>query len=235
MPECKLIIVGAGGLGREVSSYAREALGTEGDPILGFLDDKAPPPDVEHLLAAPWLGPISTYTPSDDESFVVAIGDPTSRAKVVEGLKSRGARFITVRHPSAYVAANATIGQGAILAPFCTVGAGAQIGAFAHLHFYSSAAHDTRLHDFATLSPYAVANGGSVIGEGVFLGSRATVNPITTVGRYSKVTAGSVVYQDVPPGSIAHGNPAKARPRLERELGRSVSNDTEVSDTETIK
>jgi len=213
--ELKLIIVGAGGLGREVRAYAQEALGLESYELMGFLDDKPPPEDAAPLLAAPWLGPIRSHTPNEFERFIVAIGEPRSREAVVDALRSRGATFVTIRHPTAYVAGNATIAEGVVLAPFSTVGAGARIGAFAHLHFYASAAHDTRLHDYATLSPYAVANGGSVIGQAAFLGSRATVNPVTTVGRYSKVTAGSVVYQDIPANSIAHGNPAKARPQLE--------------------
>lgn len=214
MSRTRLVIVGAGGFGREVRQYAAESFATDAYVISGFLDDRAE--DTAHLgsLASPLLGTIAGYEPSRGERFLVAIGEPRVRARICAMLAERGAEFETIVHPLAYVASSAQIGPGAIIAPFASVGACAKIGSFAHVHFYASAAHDTVIGDFASLSPYAVANGGSSLEEGVFLGTRATINPLKRVGRFARVTAGSVVYQDVPAGSIAHGNPAKSRRQL---------------------
>lgn len=209
----KVLIVGAGGLGREVQQYAVDALGSDHFELIGHLDD-AP----EHVLAQgvtlalPIVGDIRTHTPDPQLRYLMAIGDPATRATVTGEFLKHDANFLTIIHPLSYVATSAIIGTGCIIAPFATVGAGARVLPFSHLHFYASSAHDTSVGPFASLSPYAVANGQSIIEKGAFLGSHATVNPTKKVGEFAKVTAGSVVYRDVPEKSIADGNPAKSRP-----------------------
>jgi len=209
----KVLIVGAGGLGREVRQYAVDALGDDDYELVGHLDD-AP----ERVLAQgatlvlPIVGGVHDHVPQPDIHYLMAIGDPETRGEVANALLARGAVFRTIIHPLAYVARSATIGTGCIIAPFATVGAGAVLEPFCHLHFYASSAHDSHVGPFASLSPYAVANGQSAIGEGAFLGTHATVNPTKRVGAFAKVTAGSVVYRDVPERSIADGNPARSRP-----------------------
>jgi len=51
------------------------------------------------------------------DAFVLAIGIPSVRRAVAEGLQSRGASFLSLIHDTAMVAASATIGEGAIICP----------------------------------------------------------------------------------------------------------------------
>lgn len=216
----KVLIIGAGGLGREVHQYAVDTLNEGAFEIIGYLDDSAEGFE-RSGQTLPVLGDVQSHVPTAEYRYLMAIGDPTVRSRVTQELLSRGAAFLAITHPMSYVAASAKIGAGCIVAPFATVGAGAIIKPFTHLHFYASAAHDTNVGPFASLSPYAVANGQSSIGECAFLGTRATINPAKKVGASAKVTAGSVVYRDVPPGSIADGNPAKTRPLIRADKGPS--------------
>lgn len=212
MAGLRLVIVGAGGLGRELSQYAEDTWSKEQFEILGHLDDGRPdalPDDV--FLRFPHLGPIDEWRMSENDRFLLAIGHPTARAAVAKRLLDKGAQFVTLIHPLAYVARSATIGRGSAIAPYATVGAGAVIGEFTNLHFYSSAAHDTRIGSYVSLSPYAVANGQVQVGDFSFLGTHVTLNPTVVVGSSVRVTSGSVVYRAVPDGMIAAGNPAKAR------------------------
>ena len=64
--------------------------------------------------------------------------------------------------------------------------------------------------------PYSTANGGTILEEGVFLGTHAVINPMIRIGAWSKVASGSMVYRDVPPNCLALDNPAKVRPLLRR-------------------
>lgn len=211
MPEAGrigIVIVGAGGFGREVLQYVRDACDPSTHRVRGFLDDR---PGGRGPGGLPVLGGTATFEPRPNDRLLLAVGDPAVRARLGRSLAARGACFLTLVHPAAYVAASAVLGAGCIVAPFATVGAEAVLGEHVVLTFYSSVGHDARLADFATLSPYSVANGGAVLEEGAFLGTHATVNPLRRVRAYAKVAAGAVVYQDVPAASLAAGNPAKAR------------------------
>jgi maltose O-acetyltransferase len=51
-----------------------------------------------------------------------------------------------------------------------------------------------------------------VIGNNVWIASRATILAGVTIGDNSIVAAGAVVTKDIPPNSIAMGTPAKWKP-----------------------
>lgn len=205
-----VVIVGAGGFGREVFQYVLDTFPSGTHAPSGFVDDRPDPTRLKEL-GWPYLGTVTSFVPRDDDRLVVAIGEPRVRLRVARSLAARGARFLTLVHPRAYVAASARIGEGSVIAPFACVGAGAVLGEHVQVHFCASAAHDTIIGDGAALSPYAAVNGGAVLGEGVFLGTRATINPLKQVGAFAKIAAGSVVYRDVPAAALVAGNPAKAR------------------------
>ena len=209
-----IVLVGAGGLGRQVLNYVLDSI--QPSPhmrVKGFLDDN---PDALRSDRGdlPILSSILDYPIEPQDRFVMAIGDCVKRAELIRKMEARGARFITIIHRTAYVAPNATVGDGCIVGPFSAIGSHAMVGNHVLLTWYSSLAHDSISHSFAVLSPYSTANGGAVLEEGVFLGTHAVVHPMIRVGAWSNVASGSVVYRDVPPNCIASGNPAKAVPRL---------------------
>jgi sugar O-acyltransferase (sialic acid O-acetyltransferase NeuD family) len=212
--EVRIVLVGAGGFGREVLRYVLDAIKPLPQlRVKGFLDDNS-----EALQPFgcdfPVVGSIDGYSLQPSDRFVMTIGDPATRAKIIQRLEARGARFISIIHPSAYVAPTATLGHGCIVAPFASVGSETNVGNHVVLTWYASLAHDSKARDFAVLSPYSTANGGATLEEGAFLGTHAVVNPMIRVGAWSKVASGSIVYRHVPPHSLAMGNPAKARPLM---------------------
>lgn len=211
-----VLVIGAGGLGREVLQYALESLSGNEFTVLGYLDDQPERLRVQGIaLQLPVLGDIKSHEPDPKYAYIMALGEPTIRANVTKRFLAQGAHFLTITHPLSYVSPTATVGRGCVIAPFATLGAGAVLLEFTHVHFYASSAHDTSVGPFASLSPYSVVNGQAAVGECVFLGTHATVNPTKKVGAFAKVTAGSIVYRDVPERSIADGNPAKSRPLLQ--------------------
>ena len=207
-----VIIVGAGGFGHEVLHYVLEAF-TDAPHVTfkGFLDDN--PTSLQgRQLRYSWLGDTTSYQPQINDRFVIAVGDPKTRAALTQRLAARGATFLSVVHPTAYVSRTASLGVGCIVAPFATIGANARIGEHSVLTFYASVGHDAVVGRCCALSPHAVANGGSRIGDRVFVGSHAVINPLQTVANDAKIAAGAVVYRAVPARSLAAGNPAKSRP-----------------------
>lgn len=216
----EIILVGAGGFGREVLLYVLDAI--KQSPHLrvkGFLDDNPSALQPFHS-DLPILGSIKDYVIQPHDRFVMTIGDPSTRAKHIQEMEVRGARFLTIIHPTAYVAPTAVVGRGCIVAPFSSIGNSANVGDHVVLTWYSSIAHDGIAHNYVVLSPYSTANGAVTLEEGAFLGTHAVVNPMIRVGSWSKIASGAVVYRNVPPNCLAMGNPAKARPMLRLNLSK---------------
>ena len=202
-----LVIVGAGGFGREVVQYVRDA---GQDEVIGFLDDRDDAVTGWADLPA-WLGPLGTHQVRPDVAYVIGVGKPSVRAALAAALERAGARFASVIHPSAYVPATAQIGVGSILAPGAHVGPYARLGEHSVLNVLASVGHDATVGRATVFSPYAVINGAAVIGDEVLLGTRATILAGVTVGSSAQIAAGAVVYRDVASFALAQGDPARSR------------------------
>ncbi|MEY2934440.1 MAG: hypothetical protein RL033_5189 [Pseudomonadota bacterium] len=211
----QLIVVGAGGLGREVFQYALDMLGSPRGQgaeteVLGFLDDN-PAALSGDPLEGKILGSIANFRVEPQHHFVIGVGDPATRQVLAQQIAEHGGRFARVVHPLAYVASTAQVSDGCILAPYVFVGAGARLGQHVVLNARASVGHDVVLAEHCVLSPHCVIGGSARLGRGVFMGSSSTIVPQRTIGASSKIAAGAVVLHDVPMGALAVGNPAKSR------------------------
>lgn len=210
----RIFVVGAGGFGREVLEWARAAWPDEARKIVGFLSAD---PDSLVGRACPLtiVADPATFEPQPTDGLLLAIGIPGVRRRVAEALLDRGATFLTLIHPTATVAATASIGAGSVVCPGAIVSDSVRLGRFTLTNYHASLAHDAVTGDFAVLSPYATLGGGATIGEEVFLGLHASVGPRVAVGARSKVAANSCALADVPPESLALGVPARVSPLLD--------------------
>jgi sugar O-acyltransferase (sialic acid O-acetyltransferase NeuD family) len=204
----QLIIVNAGKFGREVFSWAQQAI-KAGTPwvVKGFLDDRS---DLlrEFHHGAPILSSAESYEPEADDIFLCAIGEPAVKHRYCTLLEAMGARFATLIHPTALVGHNVRVGEGSILCPFTQLSCDIQLGKHVTLGTFSGAGHDTRIGDWCQISGHCGINGNAVLEDGVFLGSHACILPRARVGAWSYVGAGSVVLRGVPPRTKVFGNPA---------------------------
>ncbi|MBU6200369.1 MAG: NeuD/PglB/VioB family sugar acetyltransferase [Acidobacteria bacterium] len=202
------IVVGAGGHAKVVA----EALAAAGLPVRGFVDPSLPVgTSVVHgavLGDDGWLAAVSAH----ERIVAVGIGATSSvalRRKVVGALLAGGATVTGCRHPSAVVAASATVDPTAQILALALVNPSAMVGAHAVVYSGAVVEHDCTVGAFAYLSPRAVLCGGARVGEGAFIGAAATVLPGVSVGEGATVAAGAVVVDDVPAGTTAVGVPAR--------------------------
>jgi sugar O-acyltransferase (sialic acid O-acetyltransferase NeuD family) len=150
---------------------------------------------------------------AQDESvrFVVAIGDPAGRARVVHTLENViGQRFTTVIHPRALTGAGVTIGAGTVIMGLTSVTTECRVGRHVLINPGCTIAHDNVIEDFATLSPGVNLAGCVRLGEGCMLGIGVSVAPKISIGRWSVVGAGASVIRDVAANTVAAGVPARA-------------------------
>ena len=204
-----IIIVGAGGFGREVYLWAKDSFSKDQYRIKGFLNDN---PRIlnNYNMDIGIIGDLDGYEIKKQDRFVFAIGDIDVKKHLVAKLKEKGAKFLTLIHPTAIVANTAKIGQGVIICPFVTVSDYVQLGDFVMMNIYSSCGHDAKVGDYCILSPYATLNGFVILEDEVFLGTHSTIIPYKKIGYKSKISANSVVMRDVPPNKIVFGVPGKA-------------------------
>ncbi|QGY42745.1 sugar O-acyltransferase [Maribellus comscasis] len=204
----ELIIVGAGGLGRELLQWIKAINNIAPKWIVkGFINDI--PNTLDGLgCTHKILGTITNWQPAPNEVFVCAIGNPKEKEKVVTLLKSKGARFANIIHPTAIVGENNQIGEGLIMYPFARITVNCTIGKFVTV-LSSGIGHDSTIGDYSTISSGCVIAGYSKIGKRVYVGSNATIIPKRNIEDDVNIGAGSVVMTNIKKESKVMGNPAR--------------------------
>lgn len=203
-----LVIIGAGGFGREMFGAARESVGygTEFD-IRGFLDARADALDGFRGYP-PVIGAPETYVPQPDDVFVTALGGIASRRMCAQLVESRGGRFIAIVHRTASLGPNVSVGEGAFIAANVALTADVKVGRHACVFHMSSVGHDSVLGDFSHVYAQCAVGGAVALGEGAVVYPGAVVMPRRKIGKGAVVGAGSTVVLNVPDGVTVFGSPA---------------------------
>jgi sugar O-acyltransferase (sialic acid O-acetyltransferase NeuD family) len=213
----RVLILGAGGLGREMFSFAERHPECGSKWVLGgFLDDN-PNALANSGHPAPIIGSIKDYRPKPGDILLHGLGNPKFRARVVAELSGRGARFMTFIHPTAQVGRNVRLGEGVVLLAWVVLTCDIQIGAHTVFLSFSGAGHDSQTGECCQISGGCDIMGYVKLGSRVLMGSGSRILPKVQVGDDSIVGAGSVVMLRVKPGSSVFGQPAKPllQPRKE--------------------
>lgn len=205
----RLIIVGGGGFGHEIATWAADChrAGTL-PPVAGYLDDDE---DRGPLGPGfPRIGALTDFQPQPGDELLLGVGAPATKRKLVELLRPRGARFATLIHPTAIIGSNCRHDEGVIICPLAMNTANTAMGSFSALLSFSGLGHDSRLGAFSTVSSHVDIMGHAVVGEGVFIGSGARVMPSVTVGDDARIGANVVAQRNVAAGLTLFAAPAKS-------------------------
>ena len=206
MAKLDLIIMGAGGFGRELHVMLWDAFSKDEYNFKGFLADSA---DEKALALGPLVGSPEDYEPKESDRFLLAIGYMDARERLTKMISDRGGKFASYIHPTAFIASNASIGEGAMIYPYSVVSNAAQVADQVHLNYYASVGHDCEVGRCCLLAPYATMNGFSVIEDHVYMSTHATIVVAKRVGARTKISANSTVQQDVPADSFVFGVPGR--------------------------
>lgn len=198
-----MVIIGAGGHGREALGALRRA----GQKFEGFVDDDPPSGDVLARINAPILGGIADMPAMRIRAYVVGIGSGATRKAIVDRfLKGYPASVLV--DPSANLDDDVRLGAGVIIFGHATVTTNVSVGEHAHIGRGAAVGHDCVIGSYATVMPLASVSGNVIIHDGATIGAGAVVRQGQTIGRGAFVGAGAVVVKDVPAGATVVGNPA---------------------------
>lgn len=209
-----LVIIGAGGLGREVAWLIADLnLRQEEWEFVGFIDDykKGFTPEGYPVIG----GMEDLYKMEKKPYLVLAIADPGVRKKLAYKLKGDGFEFVTLIHPSVMMSKNVKVGEGSIICAGSVITTNVTLGGFCIVNPGCFIGHDTVLEDFVSLMPGVNVAGDIKIGEGAYLGISACVINQKNIGEWSIVGGGAAVVCDIPPKVVAVGVPARIIKNIE--------------------
>ncbi len=205
-----LLILGAGGHGRSLIELLRaQGAGCHWD-IAGLLDANPPAAPV---LGVPVMGTEAALPALWQQGLrhvVLAIGHNATRLAAAARLRALGFDFPTLVHPSAILAASASLGEGTVVLPRVVLGAGARVGAFAILNSGCVVEHDAEIGEGAHIAPGAVLPGHVSVGARALLGAGSCCVVGARIGADAVVAAGAAVTQEVAAGAMVGGVPARA-------------------------
>jgi len=149
--------------------------------------------------------------------FLVAIGGNRGavRLAIQERLAGSGLAPLTARHPTAFVAADARLGEGSQVLAQTAVCVEAVLGRACIVNTGATVDHECRLGDGVHVCPGAHLAGCVTVADLATVGTGATVLPRVSIGRGAVVGAGAVVVEDVPAGVVVAGNPARIIRKIE--------------------
>lgn len=204
-----LVILGAGGLGREIAAMvAGSSLGAQ-YRIVGFADDAlAPGTQVGRWTVLCAIDGVAELGPI---SVVLALGDPELKTRIYQRIQGLPLRFPTLIHPSVHNLdpARNRIGQGCVLSAGVALTTEIEIGDFVLLNLNTTVGHNARIGSYSSLMPGVHLSGNVALGVGVMIGTGACLLQHSSVGARSKIGAGAVVTHSIPPDTTAVGIPAR--------------------------
>lgn len=205
-----LVIVGAGGFGRETIDVVR-AINSVSQTwrLLGVIDDAPSEANLErlHALDVAHLGSLAdipAYT-----AVAVGVGSPHARSAIVSALTSRERHFPALIHPTSIIGSQFHHGEGLIVLSGVSIGTNVRLGRHVHLNGHAVLGHDAMCHDFVSINPNATLSGECTVGAHTLVGANSTVLQQLTLGAGVTVGAGACVTHPVIDGSTVVGVPAR--------------------------
>ncbi|WP_417602171.1 acetyltransferase [Owenweeksia hongkongensis] len=205
----RVIIIGAGGLGREVAATIQYYL-ADSFSLQGFVDDGLPHGEYVNDLKV--LGGIDWLINSDEDFYVVlAVASPKVKKLIHERLKEKSFTYPNIIHPFARLHSPDFIemGEGNIISDGCIITTNVFIGNFNLINLSCTVGHDATIADYCSIMPSVNISGGARLQNEVYVGTGAKLIKATTLYTGCVVGAGAVVNTDIPSYKSFAGVPAK--------------------------
>ena len=191
-----IVIIGGGGLGREISSLVSRE-----HKFAGFIDDKR--------LETDYLGSTDEISNYSDHAFLIAIGDPNLKRAIVEKTALATNKFANIVSKHTVISIDHLQGNGIIVCDGVIATIDYQIGSHVLLNLNVTIGHDVVIGNYCSIMPGANISGNVIIGEATLIGSGSVILQGIKIGANVKVGAGAVVTKDVPDNTTVVGVPAK--------------------------
>lgn len=210
-----LVVVGAGGFGRETLDVVESINRSSPAPrfeVLGVVDENPSAENLARLSArgVTYLGTVAAWLGTRRQAhYLIGVGDPAARKQVAAVFDAAGQVAAIAIHPAATIGSVSGIGLGSVVCGGVQVSTGVMLGKHVHLNPNATVGHDALLEDFVSINPSATISGSVRVGNGTLVGAGAVVLQGLTLGSRVTVGASACVVKDVLDGKTVKGVPAR--------------------------
>lgn len=211
----ELIVVGAGGFGRETLDTI-EALNRANTAdffrVLGIVDDAPSDTNLARLAdrGYPYLGTLEQLFASRARShYVIGVGNPHVRARLVARFEEQGWEAATLVHPGAEIGSEGSVGVGSVVCAGAILSTNVHLAKHVHVNPGAIIGHDTVLKDYVSVNPGAVISGEVLVEDRVLIGASSVILQQLCIATGATVGAGACVVKDVDLEVTVIGVPAK--------------------------
>lgn len=204
-----LVIIGAGGFGRETKAMVDEI--NEVNPqwnFIGYIDDGKTDETVEGVIP---LGNLDFLCNMNPKPYaVIAIASAHVREAIANKCYAAGVPFATLIHPSVKMRGDlCTIGEGSIICEGFSMAINSHVGKHCIMNMYCGLGHDTYVGDYSGMMSYTITGGDTVIGKYNYFGLRCTVINLINTCDDCTFGAGAVIVKSADVPGTYVGVPAK--------------------------
>lgn len=204
-----IVIIGAGGFGREVAWLIDDINASSKQwNLLGYIDDNEAIHG-EIINGIPVLGGLKWLEDNSYVHYVCAIGNALAKKKVVERCTCINMKAATLVHPTVLKSRYVSIGEGSIICAHNILTVNIQIGVHVIINLDCTIGHDAVINDYCTIYPSVNVSGNTLIGSFSEIGTGTQIIQGINIGSNTIIGAGAVVVKDLPCNCTAVGAPAK--------------------------
>lgn len=206
----KIVILGGGGHAKVLIELIRQAAQYE---IAGILDLKLPVG--EEVTGVPVLGKDKSLPELYEQGVrniclgVGSVNVDSTRQQLFHKVKEIGFSLPCLVHPTAIIASDVSLSEGAQIMAGVVVQPGSIIRENTIINTAAVVDHDCNIGRHVHVCPGVVISGGSIVEDNSFIGAGAVIIHRMKIGKNVLVGAGAVVVRDIPDHSVVKGVPAK--------------------------
>lgn len=216
----EVVVIGAGGFGRETldvveahnAAIKRQPSSEPNLQVSGIADDLPSQENLKRLESRGYRYLGTTDQVIDNlppQKFILAIGDPKTKAVVDHKFVHAGWKATTVVHPAATVGSQCVLAEGNIICSGAQISTNTEFGRHVHVNPNATIGHDTVLEDYVSVNPGAVISGEVIVKRGSLVGAASVILQGLEIGEASIVGASACVTRNVMSSATVMGVPAK--------------------------
>lgn len=205
----QIVIIGAGGFGREIQWLIERINEKELTwEIKGYIDDGIQAGTI--INGYPVLGGINKLLDMQQEIAVVcAIGSSVTRKKIIERISNNSnIEFPNLIDPSVQMSKYVKLGKGNIICAGTILTVNIEIEDFSILNLDCTVGHDVVLNSFVTVYPSVNISGCVTVGNTTEIGTGTKIIQGKTISEHVIIGAGAVVVKNIDISGTYVGMPA---------------------------